>query len=251
MIQPAAHAWLPIETVARPQVRHLLEDAVSAWSKAWFTSRHLAITAVRPIPGVVQPRADRPVFGATTAIGYSARAIARLLDWALDTRLDEVAVLAADQEVLDGFERAMMEDLAARIEAAIEAPNADAVTLATPAGGLETTIGDEAAGDLITFTLSLAALLPAIRGSLPPPARRFPLAAMGDAIEASSLSVEALLGHADIRLSDLDGLAPGDVLVLQTRLDAGVGLSLTGSSSTLGRGSLTDIDGHRAVALEQ
>jgi flagellar motor switch/type III secretory pathway protein FliN len=240
-----------VDVVTRPQVRALLEEAVAAWSTAWFTSRQLTITGARAVSGALPTRPDRPVFGTTTGIGYSARAVARLLDWALDTRLDEVTITPADQQVLDGFERRMMEDLASRLEAAIGAAKADKDAAAASLGGLEATIGDGAAGDLVTFTLPLHVLLPAIRGSFRAPSRRASLQAIGGALAASPLVVDAVLGHADIRVSDLHGLAPGDVLVLQTPLDAGVELSLSGSPTSFGRGVLTEIDGCRAVALEQ
>lgn len=250
MNQAANHSWLPVETVARPQVRALLEEAVAAWSAAWFTSRCLVVTGVKSLAVAVHARPDRPIFGTATAIGYSARAIARLLDWSLDTRLDELTILEADQQVIDRFERRMMEDLAVRLEDAIGAPEAGKAEPAASLGGLEATIGDEASGDLLTFTLPFQALLPAVRRSLPPPSQRQGLDTLDKAIAPSPLSVDATLGHADIHLSDLHGLAPGDVLVLQTRLDAGIGLSLAGASASFGRGVLTDIDGHRAVTIE-
>ena len=64
------------------------------------------------------------------------------------------------------------------------------------------------------------------------------------------MTIEATLGAADLLLSDLRGLAPGDVLVLRTPLDAAAKVSLPGEDHGFAHAKLTDIDGRMALTFQ-
>ncbi len=253
-----ARDWLPVGATTHPAVRARIGAAVSAWSTQWFARRTLSAVSFTPSPGEPPVEPDGwCVWRATIAIGCSSRAAASLLDWALDANLGRQAPTSRDRQLIDAFERRVIEDLAAKVEtalgvggSALHAP----VQIEAPLGahgGLVVGIGDSGGGTLLSLAIPLAAALPACRAALgPPSAGRGRLDGLKQALGEEQVAIEAILGKAEIRLADLRTLAPGDVLVLGTQLAGAAELSLVGAGGVFARASLTEISGRMALSLQ-
>jgi len=68
-------------------------------------------------------------------------------------------------------------------------------------------------------------------------------------IEAVEVSLDALLGSARMKVSELTGLGEGDVVTLDATLSTAVDLKLNGA--TIARGELVTVGDHFAVRLTE
>jgi flagellar motor switch/type III secretory pathway protein FliN len=64
------------------------------------------------------------------------------------------------------------------------------------------------------------------------------------------MTLEALLGEAEVSLAELQGLAAGDVLVLGAALSDPGSIRLVNAGATVARAKLTEIDGAFALVLQ-
>lgn len=247
MSQAAVHDWLPPEVVLRPAVRARIEEAVAEWSSAWFATRAIGVSGVKTVARF-KAGEDRRLEGKTARVGYSDRAARRLLDWALDARLDQATLTPLDQKILDGFERKLVEDLLVRLDAILAVSPAGAAR--ESAGGLEVGLCEAQSGDLLTLSLPQEAVLPLARAALPAPRPRDPLDNLAGALAGTDVVIDITLGEADVRLGDLHALAPGDVLILGTPLTGLAQVTLAGSPEVFARAALTDLDGQMAVTFQ-
>ncbi len=250
--------WLPLGATAHPGVCARIDAAVSAWSAQWFARRTLSAVSFTPTGGEApaEPAGWR-VWRAAIAIGCSDRAAARLLDWALDANLGDQGPTRRDRQLIDAFERKLIEDLATKVEAALSVGGA---TLPAPAmveaplgphGGLVVGIGDGCGATLLSLAIPLAAALPACRAALGRPSQaRERLDSLRQALGEEQVVIEAILGQAEIRLADLRTLAPGDVLVLGTPLSGTAELSLVGGQEAFARAGVSEISGRMALTLQ-
>jgi hypothetical protein len=235
--------------VDRSDLRDAIDRALALWSGDWFAERRLRVRTLRAAqtaPVDIWRLSARGV-----ALCSSERARARLLDWALDRPADPAAPTPAHRDILTGVETAMFDDLVERM-----APSAAAASTGpsiqpapAPGGGAEIIIEDDQAGELVLVWLPVALLAPRLMAVLPPPRPGVALTALTQALSNTPVAVEATLGYAELSFTDLKGLAPGDVLVLETRLDAPGQIGLVGQAETFARADLTDLDGQAAVRL--
>jgi flagellar motor switch/type III secretory pathway protein FliN len=250
--------WLPVGATAHKAVQAKIGAAVAAWSAQWFARRSLVATGFTPTMGEAAAEADGwRIYREAVAVSRSPRAAGRLLDWALDASLEQSAVGRRDRQLVDAFERRMIEDLAARVEAALGGQGAARPAPSKvdaphgPMGGLVVGVGEDGGGKLLSLAIPLAAVLPACKAALGPASRNRPgLDSLVEAFGDARLTIEAVLGSADIRLADLRTLAPGDVLVLNTGLAEAADLLMAGSGRAVARAALTDIEGRMALTLQ-
>ena len=248
MSQAAVHDWLPADIALRPAVRARIEEAVAAWSADWFAGRAIGVSQVRTVARF-KDGDGRRIQGGATAVSYSDRASKRLLDWALDVRLDQAVLTPLDQKVLDGFERRLVEALLVKLDSALAAKPATGATFG-PLGGLEVALSDAQSGDLLSLAVPLEAVLSLARASLPAPGPRGPLDDLGGALGDTDVVIDITLGQSDLRLADLRTLAAGDVLILDTPLDGAGHVTLAGTGEVFARAALTDLDGLMAVTFQ-
>lgn len=180
----------------------------------------------------------------------------RMAGWALDAQLDHLVLKKADRRLLDSFEQKLLADLARKIELAfgIEPSVGSRGAIKNPfgkLGGVAITLAGDNALPLLSIGIPLQIVLPLCRSSLGPVERKpAQLASFAHALGCADMAIEATLGHAEISVADLRGLAAGDVLVLTRALNDAVQVSLSGSDTAFARGKLIDLDGQIAIALE-
>lgn len=259
MIQEA-QTWLPIGVTARVAVQAAIGQAVAEWAALWFPRPQVSVSSFKPTLGEPRDDADGSgwrIYRRSVAISCSRRASARLAGWALDAELDPPSPRKADRRLLDLFERRLVEDLAYKVELAC---GLDGEAQPRPKGvrnpfgklgGVAVGLADDFGAPLLSLAIPLPAVLPLCRSSLPAaggkPAR---LASFAQALGSADLTIEAILGAAEVPVADLRTLAPGDVLVLKRGLSDAVDVSLVGSDSAFAHAKLIDLDGQMALALQ-
>lgn len=248
-------SWLPDTALAGPRVRGAVSAAVSAWSMRWFLHRRIGVAGWRmrgDTSAVSAWRGAREL----VAIDESQRGRARMLGWALGMGDDPPAQTPADRLVLDAFLAKITDDLVAELEAIFEAasqapspPPGEPVRRTKAAVLVD--LADADGAQLVSVALSREALVGLCKAGAPPrrPAQGV-LASRRRAAGAAPAAIEAVLGRVRITLRDLHDLAPGDVLMLDTRLDGTVELRTETSGRILARGLHADVDGRTAVTLK-
>ncbi len=239
----------------REPVRTQLAASVAAWSERWFARRRARLHDWRRAAGAARSAEAWRVHYASVAIALPARS--RVIDWALDMRLEPFDVTETDRLLLDGLERRIVADLARQIEAALRVDGAPRETpLATTepwgaAGGATLEITDENGADIAQAAIPFEALLGACKASMRAPRTDRPRPErVSAALAAQRLTLAARLGQAEIALSELRALAPGDVLVLDRDLDSPAELVVEGARAVVAKAKLTDIGGRAALALQ-
>jgi len=221
----SSNAWLPADALIGPAVRAPIARAVRDWSTSWFGSRAtLRLTELQTRkhdaadPGHGQWR--RQSTGIWTAIAAST--LARLRAKALDLAHGVRAQSGRETLLLTAFEERMISDLARSIEAALGTTQPEvhaSEALAKPGDGICATVGETSRPDALRILISLDHVIASRTARLPPPRPRQGLSNLSHALGRSRLHIEARLGTAELRLEELQGLAPGDVLILDRRLD--------------------------------
>jgi len=252
--------WLPVEAITREPLRKKITAAVEAWSGAWFAEARLS--ASRFVAAERQTRnlndgADWRVYRRAFAISCSRRAAGRLVDWALDAEVDRASLSKSDRQLVQMFEQRLLEDLVARVELALGIESgalSDPCVIDDPLrphGGLIVDVADEHGSTLLSLSAALRDLLPACKASLPatmPGTRK--LQSLRAALAPTPVRIEAVLGSAQVVLTDMQSLATGDVLILDAALDAAAALRLTGSVHPFAKAQPTDTGAAMALTLQ-
>jgi flagellar motor switch/type III secretory pathway protein FliN len=232
--------WLPAGIAQRPEVRAELARVVDGWASAWFATACLSAADFgRPQDGGV---------GQPLALAVGPGELLHLAALAADLTDAPEALTGADRTLLRGLGEAMVADLHRRIEdrLAIGAP--------APVGGesLEIRIGPRGARPTLIIAIAEAALVGLAKGLMStPPAPRASLTGIAQALTETSLTIEAILGEANLTFGDLRGLAVGDVLVLDTPLEGLLALSLSGGDRAFATARLNPSDDHLTLTVSR
>jgi len=252
--------WLPVDVTEREPVRASISAAVADWSGRWFSKR--TVSASRYVTSAAASRSAvdgsgwrRP--GRTIAIDCPRRVMSKLLDWSLDARLDQLLLTPLDRKVVQSFEKRLLEDLASSVETALAyASHPAALPLVTDdpfggRGGLEVGLADGEGDPLLSLAIPLDTLLPLCKSMFPERVRRsVRLDSMLAALSSVRVPVEVNLGRAEVSIKEIQALAPGDILILDTILDDGALLNLSGSTAPFARGQLGESENHRALIIQ-
>jgi hypothetical protein len=251
--------WLPVSIAERDGVREPIERATAEWIEAWFPRASIRVSSYQA--SLREPQFDGDDghwegFGDAVSLRVSRRTSVWLLGRALDCKLDPVIWNETDRQLLQSFEQELLWDLIERIGHGIgleKSPRSTPTPLARPygaLGGVLVGVSEIAKGPHLWLAIPLEALTGFCRASMPQPARRpARLHSLRSALGQSPVHIEAKLAEAKISLADLKHLAPGDVLILNSRIDVGAEIVVSGSQYALARGELTEHEGHKALAL--
>ncbi|KSB91871.1 hypothetical protein AS593_07550 [Caulobacter vibrioides] len=246
-----ARAWLPPGFILRDEVRAALGGAVAAWADRWFEQHGFSassLSAERPATPSDPTTWRRPA--GTIAIDCPARARARLTGRALDMRLESQALRDGDQALVDALGERILKDLALELEAAFGVRQ----PASSPRSGalLYATIGDGQNGPVASIAAPEELVLAFCRSRLPPPSvgADKPLRPIDACVGAETVTLSAALGSVEISLAEFQGLAPGDVLVLDTGADTLLPLRRADGTDSGLRGRLTQLDNQVALTLD-
>ena len=252
-----AQPWMPPEALVREAVRAPLDAAVRRWSARWFAGRSVGVPRLAAVAASERPRGDWRVFRRAVAIDCSRQVRTRIADWALDCSLDRLSLAEADRKLVDAFEREVLRDLSLTVEDTLGLPGDWRPVPDSPVeplgrlGGATAGLADDRGAPLLTLALPQTCLLPLCRETLGPPRpAEEPLDSRLRALASTPVALEAVLGRAEVALADLKALAPGDVLVLDTRLDGPALLRLAGAGHPVALGTLAEDDDAFALKLK-
>lgn len=245
--------WLPADLATRDPIRTRVETVIADWGARWFPRHGARAASFEAISaraasggsgeGWIIPR---------KAIGVSCSKAARtrLTGWALDLPVEPVGLTAADAALLEGLQTRLLNDLVDTLEAALDIGDGEKGGPFRRLGGAVVAITDVRGSALLSIAIPFTAVAALCRSALPAASRKpGALAARRAALGSTRVRLEATLGRAEIGLSDLRGLAPGDVLVLNSRTDEPIELALAGSNGVVGHAKLSDVDGRISLTL--
>ncbi|HEX8669693.1 MAG TPA: FliM/FliN family flagellar motor C-terminal domain-containing protein [Allosphingosinicella sp.] len=256
----AATSWLPVGAANVPAVGATLAAAFETWSARWLGPSSLVLASVEPVenghyPGAIE--GGWVAYGRTVAIATSRPEMRRIAGAALQASIESLVLSEADADIVDGFTDRMIADLSAEVERAFGLAADDASAprrVLDPFGRRGGIVAAAAIGcgeTLLRLALPVGLWAGAVRKSLAPArAQADPLPPLSDALSATPVRVEAVLGRAVLPFGEVVALAPGDLLVLDTSVAAGAELRLASSTRLLARASLAAAGDRLALALQ-
>lgn len=252
--------WLPKEALDAAPVRAAVAGAVDDWSSAWFGERPFGEASFTNYGGADAPAAPGAgwlVHRAAVAIGCAADRLEALVGCALGAKPGQAPTTEMDRELFGGFAQRLIGDLAQKVEQALridgapQVPPVQAERPLEPLGGLAVELPDGRGRLWVALAIPLQAVVRFLKAAASRARPRPGLGGgMGQALRASAVVVEAVLGEAELALAELRGLAPGDVIVLDASVGRPAMLTLAGGEAPVGRGSLGECDGRLSLTLE-
>ncbi|MDB5440000.1 MAG: surface presentation of antigen protein, partial [Caulobacteraceae bacterium] len=247
-----AREWLPVSSQQTAFVRAQLDKAAAAWSEAMFAKARVRIADVR---AGARGGDEWQVWGKFVGVRCPPRGADRIAEWSLGAAFDQVNFSPIDRTVVDAFTARVVRDIALRLERAFgwdgAARDEPGLTsdLFDAAGGVEASVTDDMGRQAITLAIPAATVIAAFKASLGPRARPpRPLTPFKQALAATPIAIEAILGRASLSLADFRTMAAGDVLILDTDVNGTAEMGTASDPAAL-RGRLLESDGHVALAL--
>jgi hypothetical protein len=235
--------WLPKDAFTGDVATAALSDCLARWGEPWFGARKLSAARLRrdeavPHASVLETR------GTAASVEIAGDRKRRLLEALLDTDLTQETRTEGDNHVLD----ALLAEVSAELVGALGelsagtsvSPDEDNVRATITAGAREIL-------DVIVPEAALVPLIKAQIGVAPAANRAFAVRTAG--LKGMRVTARATLGHAELSVADVQGLAPGDVLVLDRGLNQPVELCLAEGGAAFARGVLRKSENGISIQL--
>lgn len=229
-----AVSWLPRQALADGVIEEKLSQIAQAWSGHWFAPQKcLSIESNEingplpppPVPELVWVTEDGGACVHASAFGEEgvARAMLGLAAAKGKTRTPDRAMFAQ-------LAKPAIQDFAARVGSL--SPQGHVLELSGKAPGIDQglrfEIRDAAGAPFIhvRFRQDYAVILRRALSIVQP--RTVRLGAMAEAVAPLPITLGARIGSAEISLKEFEGMAPGDVLVLDSAIEERVELTING-----------------------
>lgn len=258
-MRSAPREWLPLEIAGHASLRATMSGVAQAWSEHWFAHRRAIVGVIDAVAGgalVGDSSRSWRRHGAVLAINTPVGG-ARLAGWLLDADWDPLLTGLAEQLILETLETAVLGDLCERVRKALgltdSASGEPQTTLDPlgPDGGAVAELKEAGGGLALRIAIPLAALAAARKSDMPARTPRTrPVETRLAALGQTMIEAQAGLGSVELSLEDLQNLAPGDVLVLNTRLDGLALLTVEGTARPLAQGRVSNTEGRLCLTLE-
>lgn len=230
----AGKTWLPTSAAAHDVIQARVSKAIADWSGDWLLHRPVrASSFIATKDGERSDGLTWEPYGSAVGVAMPRRAIDRLLGWILGAEIDRSAGTDADQRLLSSLTQRFLSDLAAKIEDTLQVrstPTSRTEVHPSPLGrlgGLIVGLSDDRSDDLGSIAIPLEAFVETCitpRGA----SRGQGLDPMKQGLNPIPMTITASLGRSRISVAQLSDLSPGDVVVLDTLLDKGAALNLSG-----------------------
>ncbi len=221
---------------------------MEAWSAHWCAARTFNVGRMTERGSALESEGWVPRANCTSVRAPKSASI-RLAEAALDLRPGPAALTDRDRRLLDRMAEKLIQDLCERVEAALEVDESFGSN-AQPQNWLEISVAEGVGPDLFWIALPVPALAKACCKAVGLAPRLPALGSMAAPLRDIDLLIEATVGRLDLSMLDLADLTPGDVLVLPTRIDQPIEVSLLGSSQVFARARLANQDGELALAFQ-
>lgn len=226
-------AWLPREAFGASGVEHLLSEVAQGWSHKWFVGRSVECRH-DVVPSMGGDEIRYRVLEDGLAIGLANDPHLTIAGAMLGATIDRRKARPADIKLFDRLAAACIDDLCSRLTRAFKLGNDGRWREGRPGEGLPfddarfNVLGFAgAAAPLITAFVALDLEVGLIKSGLPPTPES-ELKPLSAALAGQKVSLAAFLGRCDLTIADLSGLAEGDVVVLDRKLDSSLDLALDG-----------------------
>ncbi|MDR2858134.1 MAG: FliM/FliN family flagellar motor C-terminal domain-containing protein [Novosphingobium sp.] len=231
--------FLPPGALTSERVQRVLADVLAAWSRDCFMSAAVAVScddAARP--ALNDDMAETASGGAALVLTGPGKRC--LIEQALGESLAGRTLCDADRQLLDAFAAVLADDLVARLDRLLE-----------PAGGpamrLRLMLGERTAGSL---TVGRDAITGLVRKALPAGTdERAITSTRMSAIARVPVAIEGVLGRSQLSIEDANGLAAGDVLVLDRSLGGNAEIRAAGSGALIALGRLVPDSGRNTIRI--
>jgi hypothetical protein len=225
--------WLPKDAITGDIATAALSNHLARWGEPWFGARKISVARLRrdevvPHASVLETR------GTAASVEIAGDRKRRLLEALLDIDLTQEMRTEGDNHVLD----ALLAEVSAELVGALDELSAGTSVSPDEDNNVRATI-TAGAREILDIIVPEAALVPLIKaqiGIAPAANRAFAVRTAG--LKGMRVTARATLGHAELSVADVRGLAPGDVLVLDRSLNQPVELCLAEGGSVFARGVL-------------
>lgn len=216
----SARDWVPESALVAPSVLSEIDAVVAAWSRQWFA--HRAFERIRPaasrsVGKAVANQTDWRSFAPGIAIGWSIGVANGLACNALALGGLVLKTSEADDRLMRHYADRIVRELAQALAKLFGVAVGPSDKVADPADGIEFQLVSAGKWPGLSLKIAKEALAGLCKRRCaafrPPPAAKIPLA---EALAALSVDVEASLGHAQISARELQTIAPGDIIILET-----------------------------------
>lgn len=231
--------WLPEAALSTDAVKAASAGLIARWSERWFTGRGAGISEIAIKQASASP-ASWLRRGRSASAGFTQGGQDILLKAALGADVCSCDLNEGDAAVLNALCDRIVDDLIATFDTVLSRGDAgDGPQLV-----LDIAFFDR---DVLSVSFAACAAVPLVKSRMgrsaqlePPPQTRML------ALAPTRVTTEAILGRTEIAFSELEELAPGDVLVLDRGLSEAVELRL-GADVPVGRGFLRRRDGKTLI----
>ena len=238
MSSPAAEPvpWLPSDALSRERLKAVLDDILAAWSSHWLAGSTAKIAAgwqddwPSPAGGGCRRSCEGLAWLTMTPAGEAFVAGAMLSAQVPQTMHER------EREVVTSLAASAADDLLNRVGLLVrgEPGRVSADPSAMPDAG--SSLWDISIGNrrnVVRFALSMRAMVAMTKRSLRAPPR-IELGSLAEGMAGAQIELSAGIGHCALSLTEVQGLAPGDVLVLDQPASAPVEILVDGIRSRLG-----------------
>ncbi len=217
---PEVHDWLPEQAFTAEAVEAALHEAIEDWQAAWFTTGPV----MRCHIDVGTEAASDPEIRVVPQ-GAARRA---LLELVLAAGLQDALLTEMDHRLLDNFAQKIVDDLLGRLQKLMG--DASAAVGCRQSRLLEISCDGRT---VVALRVPEARLVVPLKQRIGAPTTATSVGKRTQALERTPVTVEAILGQASLTIDELEGLAAGDVLVLEQTIDRGADLRILSTGEIL------------------
>jgi flagellar motor switch/type III secretory pathway protein FliN len=215
----APKAWLPADARSRERIQPLLERALEEWSDHWFASGRASLDPAfqDDWPGR-SGDADWRCCPDVASLALTPAAEAAIAGTMLGSNVPLASMQSEDRTVVHHLARACAEDLLLRLARLTRGAGGETPAEADSANFDACSWWDVSVGarkGVLKLALSEEAEVQMVKRQLPSPAK-IALESTTRGLARQQVEIEADLGRCEVSLAELEDLAVGDVLVLDT-----------------------------------
>jgi len=219
MTSAAPKAWLPPDAHARERVQPLLERALEEWSEHWFACGGASLDPAfqDDWPGR-SADAGWQSCPEVASLALTPAAEAAIAGSMIGTNVPLGSMQSEDRNLVHHLARACADDLLDRLGRLALGANAEPPCEGVPVNFDACSWWDVSVGarkGILKLALSEEAEVQMIKRRLPSPSK-ITLGSATRGLARQQVEIEADLGRCGVSLAELEGLAIGDVLVLDT-----------------------------------
>jgi hypothetical protein len=214
--------WLPAEALNPAHFERGVGTVVSDWSSHWFVKAKASCrTQLRSIAGGPSPQLAWRSWGQECGVAIDEAGRNALAEAMLDCTIAANAMLASDQPLLNDITDRCLDDLLGRLSWLIDHDRSPDVSdqVMDPGPAIVWDIGLKRSGVILSLAVNWSALV-RWRKRLAPPQQVPRPAGIGRALQSQSVRLGLDLGRGSLTLAELESLEPGDVIILDAKIDA-------------------------------